>query len=208
MLAIVTLDNLADRIFLDELFRINYKMLNKLADNIVHDKECAGDVVTNAMLSLFSLVPKLRAMEEQERVAYLRKTVRRAAYKYYNANKRQSITELPLDDDLLFSIPGKDNDPADKYLQDEEFLFVREAVAALPEKDRRVLYLKYAADLTAEEIADLTAAPSAAAVRERLSRARRKVLAQLHERGWSNDRAQEHPGAAGAVGGQIISTNH
>ena len=60
-------------------------------------------------------------------------------------------------------------------MEDEEYREVRAAIGALPEPDRRVLYLRYAVRLTAEEIAAETGAPSAAA-QVRISRARRKVL--------------------------------
>lgn len=206
--AIAEIKSTSDKMYLDDLYRTYAKMLTKLALSIVHDNDCAADVVTTAMLSLFSLISKLRGMEEPELVAYLCKTVRHAAYKCYKANKRRSVTEIPLDSDLLFSLPGIDGNPAEELLHNEDFHAVREAIATLSEKDRRLLYLKYAADLTAEEIADLIGAPSAAAVRERLSRTRRKVLTQLVERGWSNDGEQEHPGTAGAVGGQVISTDY
>ncbi len=88
ILAIVEIKHSSERSLLGEIFSSNYKMLISLAMTIVGE-EHAEDVVTNAMLSLFSLVPKLRLMEERERVAYLRATVRNAAYKYYNAQKRR-----------------------------------------------------------------------------------------------------------------------
>lgn len=204
--AICRLASADDRLYMDGLYRTNYRMLFNLATLIVGIKD-ASDIVTNAMLSLFSLIPKLREMEERELVAYLRATVRNAAYKHYNAAKRKNITELPLDNDLLFSLPGNAPDPDEQLIQDEEFHMVREAIAALPERDRRVLHLKYAVGMRAEEIAELTGAPSAAAVRERLSRARRRVLAQLEERGWADAGEKEHSGSVGAVGRPTLSTD-
>lgn len=197
--AISDIKSNSDRTYLDNLYRAYYPVLLKLVNSIIHDQESAGDVVTNAMLSLFSLIPKLRAMEERELVAYLRATVRNAAYKHYNACKRRGVTEFPLDNDLLFSLPSGDQAPDELVIQDEDFQMVREAIAALPERDRRMLHLKYAVGMSSEEIAELIGAPSAAAVRERLSRARRRVLAQLEERGWANVGEQEDSGPVGAV---------
>lgn len=207
LFAITEIRSISDRIYLDNLYRAYYPMLLKLANSIIRNQESAGDIVTNAMLSLFSLIPKLREMEERELVAYLRATVRNAAYKYYNAAKRKNITEFPLDDDILFSLQSNVSDLDELLIQDEEFHMVREAIEALPERDRRVLHLKYAAGMSAEEIAKLTGAPSAAAVRERLSRARRRVLAQLEERGWADAGEKENTGVAGTVGGPTLSTD-
>lgn len=206
--AITALESNEDRVYLDNLYRANYPMLHKLAVSIVKENEPAKDIVTNAMLSLFSLVSRLRMMGERERVAYLRKTVRNAAFKYYKAYKRESVTVLPLDDDLLFSLPSSEAGPDELLIQNEEFSVVRAAIATLPGRDRRLLYLKYAVSLNAEEIAELTGAPSAAAVRERLSRARRKVMAQIEERGCAGAGEQEHSGADGAVPGSAISTDY
>ena len=68
-------------------------------------------------------------------------------------------------------------------LKNEEAEQVRRAVATLPEKDQQVPYLKYAARLTAKEIAEMTNAPSEEAVRTQLSRARKKVLHLLEDWG-------------------------
>lgn len=140
-LAISNIKSASDRFYLDNLYRTYYPMLLKLANSIIRNQESAGDIVTNAMLSLFSLIPKLREMEERELVAYLRATVRNAAYKHYNAAKRKNITEIPLDNDLLFSLRSNLSDLDELLIQDEEFHMLREALATLPERDRRVLHL-------------------------------------------------------------------
>lgn len=170
----------SDKAFLDNLYRTHYEMLFQIAANIVGN-DYAGDVVTNAMLSQFSLVSKLRAMQVNELIAYLRKTVRNAAYKIFNAQRRRCVTELPLDQDLLFSLPSR-TDPAELLIEAEDFYAVHAAIGRLSESDRRILYLRYAAQLNSNEIAELIGASNGAAVRQRISRARKEVLALL-ERG-------------------------
>lgn len=64
----------------------------------------------------------------------------------------------------------------------EEFQLVRKAIATLPEQDRRYLYLRYSAQFTAGEIAEMINAPCET-VRKRLYRARRKVLDLLGDWG-------------------------
>ena len=172
----------SDREYLDGLYRSYYPMLHKLAAGITRDTLTAGDIITNAMLSLFSKISDLRAMAELERVAYLKATVRNAAYKYYNGRTRQNLTELSFDD-ALFSLPGQD-DPAVLIEIDDEFEVVRKAIATMEQADRQILHLKYAAQLTACEIAQIVNAPSEAAINMRLSRARRKLLHLLEDWGW------------------------
>ena len=180
--AIKELHSPSDREYLDQLYREHKVMLLKAARSIVRDTDAAEGVVTDAMLSLFSLVPQLQSMTEYQRVGYLRTTVRRAAYKAYEAAKRESVTDaLPLDS-LLFSL-GTPEEPEDLLERSERARQVHDAIAALPKEDRELLYLRYAADLTAPEIAKLLHGPSAGAVRVRLLRARNKVLALLLERG-------------------------
>lgn len=175
-----------DREFLDSIYRKHYFSLCNLTKTILHGENQAEDTVTTAMLSLFSKIPMLRAMEERERVGYLRATVRNAALKSYNAQKRKNLTESVTLDSLLFSLPGPEHeDPAHILVKNEEFREVHAALASLGERDRQLLFLKYSAKLTAQEIAQITDAPNEAAVQMRLSRARRKVLRFLEERGWN-----------------------
>lgn len=186
LLAISKIEKSSDRDYLDILYRNNYSSLHKLAITILHDEHQAEDTVTTAMLSLFSKIPMLRAMEERERVGYLRATVRNAALKSYNAQKRKNLTESVTLDSLLFSLPGPEHeDPANILAKNEEFREVHAALASLGERDRQLLFLKYSAQLTAQKIAQITDAPNEAAVQMRLSRARRKVLRFLEERGWN-----------------------
>lgn len=159
-------------------------MLNQISCSIVRNQDDSNDIINNAMLSLFSLIPKLRGMGERERLAYVCSTVRHEAYKHYKENRCKNLTEFFPGNDFLFSLPSKDDNPSDLLLKNEDFRIVREAIAALPEKERRLLYLKYAVRLTAYEIAELTSASSEAAVHERLSRTRRKVLESLKKKGW------------------------
>lgn len=186
--ALTEIKSESNRTYLDTLYRQHYPMLHSLAASILRNEADAGDVVTNAMLSLFSKVSFLRSLEEKERTGYLRATVRNAAFKYYNAQTRRNLTETPLLDSTLFSLPGPaGEEPASRLIKNEEFCQVHEALAVLADKDRQLLYLKYAARLTAREIAKMIDAPNEAAIQMRLSRARRKVLRYLEERGWEHD---------------------
>lgn len=185
--AMAELRSSGDREYLDLLFRSHYEMLCKLVRPIIRDESAEGDIVTNAMLSLFSKVDFLRSLSDRRRTSYLRATARNAAYKYYNAGKIRGVTEFAYND-LLFSLPAPEHDdPYSVLLDSEELRLVRDAIAILPEGDRILLHLKYAALLTSSEIAELITAPSAAAVRERLVRARHKVLMLLEQRGWGNE---------------------
>lgn len=171
--------------YLQTLYAEKYPQLWRLACLIIHDEKQAEDIVSNAILSLFSLVPKLQEMDDVKRIAYLRATIRNAAYKQYNAQKRRNLSEFAPSDSLLFSLPGPvDDDPAKIAIKNEEYRMVREAIATLPEADRQALYFKYSAGLTSREIAEMTNAPSENAVNIRLSRARHKVLLLLEDWGW------------------------
>lgn len=185
MLAAVTIvKSQEDREYLSSLYKQYGHMLMKVANSILQNKNDAEDVVIDAMLSLFSLVPKLREMEEQERIGYLRATVRNSAFKYYKACKQQNVTKPVPIASTLFSL--QENDPANIIEKNEEYQLVHNAIATLPDTDRKVLYLKYSARLTAQEIAEIINAPSEEAVRMRLSRARHKVMSLLRE--WGVER--------------------
>lgn len=163
-------------------------MLHSLANSILHDDDLAGDAVTNGMMSLFSKVEFLRSLEELELLGYLRRTVRNAAFKQYNARKNKNFTEILMGPDLLFSLPELDKlGPDHVTLKNEEFRLVHTAVAAIPLEERQLLYLKYALQLTAREIMEVIGAPSENAVQTRIWRARKKVMRALEDQGWTTD---------------------
>ena len=176
-----------EREFLDRLYCTYYPMLYNLVSGIIQDRTEVNDVIIDAMLSLFDKVPKLQAMDETKRIAYVRKTVRNAAYKHYNTQKSRNLTEFPVQD-YIFSLPDTEqSDPAADLIKNEDIQLVRKVVGSLPLKDRQALYLKYAVGLTTREIAQMTDAPSEAAVYERLARARHKVVSLLRKWGWDDE---------------------
>ena len=184
---ITELHSPADREYLDHLFRCHYPMLARLASSIIPDQDSVEDVVIAAVMSLFSLIPKLRAMAEEQETAYLRATVRNAAYKHYNARRRERGTETVPLESVLFSLGSLEKqDPAKILEENEEFHLVRKAIAALPAQERKMLHLKYSAQYSTCEIAEMMDAPCET-VRKRLYRARRKVLDQLGAWGWEHE---------------------
>lgn len=107
--AVSEINVFSDREYLDQLFRRHYPMLAHLAASIIRDQDSVDDVVITAMMSLFSLVPKLQAMTEEQTIAYLRATVRNAAYKHYNAyHQKNGAEHLPLES-VLYSISGPES---------------------------------------------------------------------------------------------------
>lgn len=173
---------------MDQLYRTHFPMLHTLANSILQDDSLAGDAVTDGMMSLFSKVDTLRSLEKLELLGYLRRTVRNAAFKQYNARKCKNFTEILMGPDLLFSLPEPDELGPDRItLKNEEFRLVHTAVAAIPLEERQLLYLKYALQLTAREIGEITDAPSENAVQTRIWRARKKVLRALEDQGWTTD---------------------
>lgn len=184
--SIKTIESAEDREFLDCLYRTHYPRLHKAAWAILLDDEEAGTVVTTAMMSLFSLVDKLRLMEPEALIGYLKRTVRNAAFKRYNARKHRNLTEI-MGLDQLYALPGTEtDDPAHVILQAEERDSVRAAILQLSEQDRLLVFLKYSSGLSAREIAELINAPSEAAVHMRLSRVRHRLLQTLVEWGWEH----------------------
>lgn len=184
--SIKTIESAEDREFLDRLYRAHYPRLHKAAWAILLDDEEAGAVVTTAMMSLFSLVDKLRLMEPEALMGYLKRTVRNAAFKRYNARKHRNLTEI-MGLDQLYALPGTEtDDPAHVILQAEEHDTVRAAILQLSGRDRLLVFLKYSAGLSAREISELTNAPSEEAVHMRLSRVRHRLLQTLVEWGWEH----------------------
>lgn len=91
----------------------------------------------------------------------------------------------PSDDreDALAEAVSTEQGPEGSLLQKEILRELRKRVEALPDRFRLVIVMHYAGEMSTEEIA-VQLGISAATVRSRLSRARKKLLKELKENGY------------------------
>ncbi|MEA2337590.1 MAG: hypothetical protein QOE82_1597, partial [Thermoanaerobaculia bacterium] len=98
------------------------------------------------------------------------------------------------DDDALAAAVDARPSPSDALLQDEERRVLAGVIADLPEESREVVILYYREGSSAKHVADLLGI-SEDAVKQRLSRARAKIRAEMLQR-FGGTLARTAPGAA------------
>ncbi len=135
----------------------------------------AEDVVSECVMSLLRQSVKLDQMNAEEQARYILIAVRHAAVSWLRRRRR----EIPLSrtDPQEHSAP--DHAQPENHLElSEQLQLLRQALGALPEKERLALQMKTVEGLTDREIAKLTGL-SAVSVRQYVARARKKLKAQL-----------------------------
>lgn len=144
--------NLADGSDFDALYRSQWWPMLRLAQGLVDDVGCAEDVVQDAFAGLYRRSASSGGLTEPGAAAgYLRASVVNGARSALRRRRtvRAWLGQLRTDDEQA---PAADV-PA-LALDDRQL--ARQALAALPRRQREVLTLRFLADLSDAEIADAT----------------------------------------------------
>lgn len=152
-----------------------------VAMGVVNDYHAALDVVQEAFVKVLD---GLGNLEDPERFqAWLRHVVRSTSLDHLRRRKvtGRSAEALPGEDDESQPLPAPGVKPEDLLEQAELRAQVREEIAALPESQREVVYLKYLEGLSYDEIADVTGL-TVNTIESRLFRARSSLRKRLGER--------------------------
>jgi RNA polymerase sigma-70 factor (ECF subfamily) len=131
-----------------ELLRANQSMVFSLAYHFLRDRGAAEEVAQDVFLRLHRKLDDLA--DSRHVVFWLRKVTSHRCIDY--ARKRGSQFTIALDDTSEPSVASQPGDPLlNRRLQ--------QLIAALPEKPRMVVVLRYQEDLTPEEISDVLEMP-------------------------------------------------
>lgn len=176
--AISKIKNQHEREILDELFLQHYCAMYNRVLSIVKNKQDAEDVVANAVLSLFDKASFLQSLPPHKCAAYMVRTAKRQAFKYYKARRRKSVTAL---DAEMETLPAEVSiDPLELVCMRDRKREVGAALCKLSERDRLLLDCRYYENLSDQEIAALLAI-DVQNVRKYMYIARRRALPLLKE---------------------------
>lgn len=152
-----------------------------VAMGVVCDYHAALDVVQEAFVKVLQ---GLGELEDPERFQpWLRHVVRSTALDHLRRRKvtGRSAEALPGQDEESDPLPAPGLQPEDLLEQAELRAQVREEIAALPESQREIVYLKYLEGMSYEEIAEATGL-TVNTIESRLFRARASLRKRLVER--------------------------
>ena len=156
-----------DRTRFEALYTAYRGLMFHVANRVLQNPQDAEDAVHQAFLSLASCRLPAELGPQARHLAAV--AAERKAIDLYRARKRRPETEL--DEETL---PGLAPPPSDGTLAG--------AMAALPPRYREALLLKYYNGYSAAEVAELLGT-TAANVRQLIARAKKKLAAELAERG-------------------------
>jgi RNA polymerase sigma factor (sigma-70 family) len=138
---------------------------------VLGDEEAAYDALQDAWLSAYLHLDQLR--ESKAFPAWFRQIVITACY--HKLRRDPESDPLPEDDEPA----ATQADPTDEIENKERREHIREALKALPERERIVTELFYFADFPQQEIAEVLAVP-VTTVKKRLQYARRHLKGLIH----------------------------
>lgn len=161
-----------------------YPIMRKKSYEIARDDVVAEDMIQEAYVRLLGKVHLLRTLEPPRLAAYLASTVRNVTLNYVKKRNRQWARTRPANEwNGCEGVEGiADGRPSLEEMchRREEYDRLGRMIGSLSERDRRLLYLKYIAELTDRELAaSLGVKP--ANIRAYLSRARRRASNLLKE---------------------------
>ena len=171
-LLFLLLDSDADRQFFEDLYTQYHRLMYAQALQITKDSSTAQDVISDSLMALMKKIDLLRTLPCNKLRSYIVITVKHHAINHFHRQKR----ERPLDDEkmLMFSVPDQ---AEDRLMEKAGVERIKDAIAALPAREKDIMLMRYFREMSDEEIAEEMDI-RAVSVRVHLSRAR-KHLVQL-----------------------------
>jgi RNA polymerase sigma factor (sigma-70 family) len=175
---LVTAAAAGDRDAFTRLVDASSGMVSSIALAILRDADQSRDVAQEVFLAAWTGLRRLR--NPASVLPWLRETTRHRAYDVLRSRGRARRT-LAGDDEALAAVADPRPDASRVLLQDEERLLLQQALDALPDETREVLVLFYREERSTRQVAALLEIGEDA-VRQRLSRARAALRADVLER--------------------------
>ena len=161
-----------DRQFMERVYAQYHPLMYAQALRILRQSQAAEDAVSDSLIALIKKIDLLRTLECNKLKAYVVITVKHTALSQEYRRRRET---LPGDEALeLLPDPSKTEG---RLLERAGVERVKNAVCALPPREKDVMLMKYFREMTDEEIARETGLKPVS-VRVHLSRARKR-LSQL-----------------------------
>jgi len=160
----------------ESLYHAYHKLMLYIAYQILENQQDAEDAVHDACLRLVALIEKINDPVCPQTQALVSIVVRGKAIDLYRKRTRRKTVSLEYADHLLFlpeKTPDKQTEHSDGFLR---------AIAALSERERDLLLLRYDHGFTPREIARLMSLTESG-VKKALQRARARLKQNLEEQG-------------------------
>lgn len=177
-IVIMTMPEGEERDYMELLYTQYHRMMLSTAWKYNKDKAAVEDIVSDSCVALMKKVPLLRNLDENSRRSYIVSAVRNTALNYFKRNKMIHKYVSEADTEALSEIADRHDWEREIALQ-LELDAVWAAILQLPEKEREIMRMKYALEMTDAEIAKEIGL-SVRSITKYVSRARAKLKAMFY----------------------------
>lgn len=171
----------ADRSFVRMLYEQYEQMLYRAALNILHNRTDAEDAVQDTFVRIINNLDKIRDISCNETGYYLVIMVKNVSKNMQN--KKQRHPEIDIDE--LYDIQA-DCSVEEETLRKINAEIIREALSELSDDDYEIMFLYLIKEYSPAEISELFGI-SSNITRQRIFRAKQRLIKLLEKRGVTND---------------------
>ncbi len=165
------------RAFMEGLYAQYHRLMYAQALRVLRSREAAEDAVSESLIQLIKKIGLLRSLECNKLKAYVVITVKHTAITLLHRRNREQPT-----DDMTFQFLAADSRADDAVLEAAGVQRIKNAILALPPREKDMMLMRYFREMTDEEIAAATGL-KAVSVRVHLSRARKRLAEMLGGKG-------------------------
>lgn len=175
------IDSDSDRDFVSALYKQYEQMLYRVAFNILHNRTDAEDAVQDTFVRIIDNLDKIRNISSNETGFYLVIIVKNISINKINKKNRHPEVDI----DELYDIQS-DCSVENAMLHKVNSELIRNALFELPDDDYEILFLYLIREYSPSEISELFGI-SSNTVRQRIFRAKQRLIKLLEKRGVTND---------------------
>lgn len=153
-IVIMTIESDDDRTFMSDVYVKHRALMVKIARNFTSDNADIGDIISESCVALIKHIDSLRDMEEKPLRSYVAVTTKSKAIDLCRKKQREQAKIKPLTDDVIEQTP----DPLvieQKISLQSEIDSVKQALQALPEKERETLRMRFFEEMEVHQIAEV-----------------------------------------------------
>lgn len=154
-LAILRIENEADRAFMQKLYLDYEHMLYTRASNILKSKIDAEDAVNSACVKLISKLPLLKTLERDALSAYVVTTIVNISINHSKKRTQDAAFAFKTDGHVFDRIQANGPTPDEHFIASARLDALYQAILQLPERESCIMRMKYYDGMSNTEIAKL-----------------------------------------------------
>ncbi|MCI5956995.1 MAG: sigma-70 family RNA polymerase sigma factor [Clostridiales bacterium] len=173
-LAILRIENEADRAFMQKLYLDYERMLYTRASRILKNKNDVEDAVNSACVKLISKISLLKTLDRDALSAYVVTTIVNTSFNFSKKRSRESAHTYKAEEEVFERVHASTPPPDEHFIASAQLEALYQAVVQLPDRESSIMRMKYYDGMGDAEIASLLGIKPDS-IRVYLSRARKHL---------------------------------